>query len=715
MQRPELLSPAGDYDCFLAAISSGADAVYLGGDFSARAYAKNFTPQEIVTAIDHAHLYGRKVYMTLNIVMKDAEMDTVIDYLIPFYEAGLDGVIIHDIGLFHLLKEHFPLLPLHASTQMTITDLEGVKLLDSCGAKRVVLARELSLAEIKKIHQQIDTELECFIHGSLCYAYSGKCLFSSMLGERSGNRGRCAQPCRLPYDDAYLLSLKDICTIRILPDLIRAGITSFKIEGRMKSPDYVAGVTGIYRKYIDRFLENPQIPYTIDEADEKLLLTLYTRSSHSRGYYEQRNGREMVTIDQPGYAKADETVSREAYRRFTQGFEKLSLSMKAYLHAGEAACLEASANGITVTVFGDVVDSARNRSLTEDEVRKQLSKIGGTEFSLGDLTVDLPGSVFYAVSKLNALRREAIEKLTDTFLDTYKRKYEHTDIKEIPEKSKQNEYTPKPPLLHACVETLSQLKAALTSEETDLLSLPIDLYVSNEALISELISKRNAHFSGLIVAMPYICRNGYFEKNDALISRILQNPYLKGFLIRNYESLYYLQEKKTFLDIYSDLHLYALNQKAVQFLHSFGVTHTTTPVELQKKELQFRAVFDEDLIVYGRLPLMVSAQCIQKTKGNCKKTSGFCEITDRYRVNFPVQNSCEQCVNVVYNSVPLSLHAETELIKELHPHSIRLQFSVEDAKETKERIRDFAALVSSDAALVPSFAFTKGHIRRGVL
>ncbi|MBR6452007.1 MAG: U32 family peptidase, partial [Lachnospiraceae bacterium] len=243
MQKPELLSPAGDVDCFLAAIRSGADAVYLGGNFSARAYAKNFTPQELVTAIDHAHLYGRKVYMTLNTVLKDAEMDTVIDYLIPFYEAGLDGVIIQDIGLLHLLKKHFPLLPLHASTQMTITDLEGVRLLDLLGAKRVVLARELSLCEIKQIHQHIDTELECFIHGSLCYAYSGKCLFSSMLGDRSGNRGRCAQPCRLPYDDQYLLSLKDICTFRILPELIEAGITSFKIEGRMKSPDYVAGVT----------------------------------------------------------------------------------------------------------------------------------------------------------------------------------------------------------------------------------------------------------------------------------------------------------------------------------------------------------------------------------------------------------------------------------------------------------------------------------------
>ncbi len=320
--RPELLSPAGDYECFVAAIKAGADAVYLGGNYSARAYAKNFTTEEILTALDFAHLYGRKIYMTLNTLMKDTELSSIRSYLLPFYRAGLDGVIIQDIGLFRLLHEEFPDLPLHASTQMCITATDGLNLFSEMGAKRVVLARELSLDEIRRIHDTSDQELECFIHGAMCYAYSGKCLLSSMLGKRSGNRGRCAQPCRLPYNGKYLLSMKDMAVLDILPKLIDAGIASFKIEGRMKSPDYVAATAGIYRKYIDLCVDHPEERYQIDQKDLDLLLKLYTRSSHSRGYYEIRNGAEMITISESGYAKADAEQAKEAYDTYTADHSK---------------------------------------------------------------------------------------------------------------------------------------------------------------------------------------------------------------------------------------------------------------------------------------------------------------------------------------------------------------------------------------------------------
>ena len=233
--RPEILAPAGDYDALRAAVFSGADAVYVGGSqFGARAYAKNFGEEDLIRAIDYVHLYGRKLYLTVNTVLKNSELNSLCDYIRPYYVAGLDGVIVQDLGVARVLCRVFPDLPLHASTQMAVTDVCGVKLLKEYGFKRVVLARELSLKEIEDIITDTGIEIECFVHGALCYSYSGKCLFSSVVGGRSGNRGRCAQPCRLPYNNNYLISAKDICTLEIIPDLIKAKIASFKIEVKEK-------------------------------------------------------------------------------------------------------------------------------------------------------------------------------------------------------------------------------------------------------------------------------------------------------------------------------------------------------------------------------------------------------------------------------------------------------------------------------------------------
>ena len=257
--KVELLSPAGDMEGFYGAIHAGADAVYLSGkQFGARAYADNFSEEEILEAIRYAHLFGRKVYLTVNTLVKEFEMDKLFLFLKPLYEAGLDAVIVQDFGVLHFIRENFPHLDIHASTQMTITGKLGCEVLLEQGASRVVPARELSLSEIAEIKKTVPVELECFIHGAMCYCYSGQCLFSSFLGERSGNRGRCAQPCRLPYgidgkNELYPLSLKDMNTLEYIPQLIEAGIDSFKIEGRMKKPEYTAGITSVYRKYIDQY------------------------------------------------------------------------------------------------------------------------------------------------------------------------------------------------------------------------------------------------------------------------------------------------------------------------------------------------------------------------------------------------------------------------------------------------------------------------------
>ena len=263
--KVELLAPAGNKEAFLGAIHAGADAVYLAGNkYGARAYADNFSEEELLFCIRYAHIWGKKVYMTVNTLLKEWELSDLYDYLLPYYEAGLDACIVQDLGVFQYIKEHFPSLEIHVSTQMTITGAYGAAFLKELGATRLVPARELSLEEIRHIKKQTGLEVETFIHGAMCYCYSGQCLFSSILGGRSVNRGRCAQPCRLPYtvtagtvrrEECYPLSLKDMCTIEHIPELIEAGIDSFKIEGRMKKPEYTAGVTDVYRRCMDRYYE----------------------------------------------------------------------------------------------------------------------------------------------------------------------------------------------------------------------------------------------------------------------------------------------------------------------------------------------------------------------------------------------------------------------------------------------------------------------------
>lgn len=321
--RVEILAPAGSMECLKAAIAAGADAVYTGGAlFGARAYAHNLTEEELLEAIDYVHLHGRRLYLTVNTLIKDREMEKqMYDYLLPYYRQGLDAVIVQDIGLFRFIRKHFPDLPIHASTQMTLTGVDGAKFLEKEGAQRIVTSRELSMAEVKKIADKTELEIESFVHGALCYCYSGQCLFSSFIGGRSGNRGQCAQPCRLLYRTPeakrpqYLLSLKDICTLELIPEMIESGIYSFKIEGRMKKPEYAAAVAFQYRKYADLYLkyyeecpaeEDPAAyamkKYRVREEDRQMLLDLYNRGGFHTGYYHTQNGREMISLNRPNHA-----------------------------------------------------------------------------------------------------------------------------------------------------------------------------------------------------------------------------------------------------------------------------------------------------------------------------------------------------------------------------------------------------------------------------
>lgn len=312
INKYEVLAPAGSYECMLAAFNAGADAVYVGGQlFGARAFANNFTQEELIEAIEYAHLHEKKLFLTVNTLLKNQEIkEKLVEYLIPLYEAGLDAVIVQDFGVLTLVRKHFPKMDIHASTQMTITGPSFAKELKNLGVSRIVPARELSLKEIEEIYNNTKLEIECFVHGALCYSYSGLCLLSSLIGARSGNRGRCAQPCRLPYDvlfediiqkEQYPLSPKDLCTLKILPKILKSGVYSLKIEGRMKKPEYVASVTAMYRKYVDMYMAKGEEGYRVSDEDIKILMDIYNRGGFTNGYYEKHNGPDLMTTDRPNH------------------------------------------------------------------------------------------------------------------------------------------------------------------------------------------------------------------------------------------------------------------------------------------------------------------------------------------------------------------------------------------------------------------------------
>lgn len=499
IENREVLAPAGTYECFRAAINAGADAVYLGGSmFGARAFAGNFEETELIKAIRTAHLYGKKVYLTVNTLLRNDELEKLVQYVKPYYEEGLDAVIVQDYGVFAVLREALPGLDLHASTQMTITGKYGAQLLKDMGATRVVPARELSAGEIRDIYDNVDVEIESFVHGALCYCYSGQCLLSSMIGGRSGNRGRCAQPCRLTYSangisEKYLLSPKDMCTIEAIPDILDAGVYSLKIEGRMKSPEYVAGVSYAYRKYVDMYLEKGRDGYRVEEQDIRQLMDLYNRGGFCKGYYYSQNDKSMMTFDRPnhqgiviGNIKNGELVlSQEVnpgdvlefpdgseyttptgkksgklvlpkgifknpkngavvYRtrnnellgrlraRYIDNDIKIPVRMEIFLKAGERARLKLLSGENEIVVYGDVLEPSDKRPAVREDVVKQLKKLGGTVFSSdeGSIVTDIQGSPFVPVKLLNDLRRNALEELENKLLSKYKRNCESMNVYE---------------------------------------------------------------------------------------------------------------------------------------------------------------------------------------------------------------------------------------------------------------------------------------------
>lgn len=393
-------------------------------------------------AIDYAHLHGCKLYMTVNTLVKEAELEQMTDFLRPYYQRGLDAAIVQDMGVFALIREEFPELPIHASTQMTVTGYRSAKRLKELGAVRVVTARELSLEEIARIKRQVDIEIESFVHGALCYCYSGQCLLSSFIGGRSGNRGRCAQPCRLPYEvrqtgskqggrqqngrwqkagnsQAYLLNMKDLCTLDILPDILESGVYSLKIEGRMKSPRYTAGVVSIYRKYLDLYLKEGRDGYRVRPEDRETLLKLFDRGGFTEGYYRKHNGRDMIALgEKPAFRETDQSLFEYLDKEYVNRKKQKPVDGKLIVREGEPTVL---CLGEEIAVTGSVAQTAQNQPMTEEKLRRQLNKTGNSSFYFRQLEIDLAGICFLPVQALNELRRQGLEQWEEFLLKPYRR------------------------------------------------------------------------------------------------------------------------------------------------------------------------------------------------------------------------------------------------------------------------------------------------------
>lgn len=748
-KKTELLAPAGSFSTLKAVIDAGADAVYAAGcKFGARAYAPNFTTEEMLTAIDYVHLKGKRLYLTVNTLLKGHEIGELYDYLLPFYEAGLDAVIVQDMGVLHFVKKHFSDLPIHASTQMTVTGAYGAKLLLDYGCSRIVTARELSLAEIADIYKQTGAEIESFVHGALCYSYSGQCLLSSMIGGRSGNRGRCAQPCRLPYElpdsrkkavskkqkDIYPLSLKDLCTVQMIPELVESGIHAFKIEGRMKQAEYAAGVTGIYRKYLDLYEEDSGKPYQVRDEDYQKLLALGSRCGFTDGYYKRQNGSSMVTFRTPSHEKSIEGAAETKNIEDNSAENKEKIKGILRLFINNPAILMLEYKGIKVETEGDIVQTAKKQPLSRETLFLKMQKTGNTPFCFENLQIEMEENSFLPIGAINQLRRKGIEKLTELILNKFRRtppadeNMAHSMTVDIHPDNKRNcMVSPKNEagsqlsrsLAHLSVltETMEQFESVIEQPEAERIYLDSSI-LKREQLCTRLrylVSLAHAKGKKCYLALPHIFRMEtahWYESHW----KELADSRIDGCLVRNLEELSFLKNMGMPVSgIQGDYHLYVYSMEALKGWETLSLHQYTLPVELNAKELRRLGGSKGEMIIYGFQPVMLSAQCLHKNIIGCDGKEGTSYLKDRYGKLFPVRNHCDECYNILYNISPVALFHQFKEVQSLNPASVRLSFSVEDSREVALVFQYYrqalAGTLNKEHYLLD---FTNGHFKRGV-
>lgn len=749
MKELELLAPAGSLKTLKAVIHAGADAVYLGGSmFGARAYANNFNEEELLEAIRFGHIHGRKIILAVNTLLKEYELGQLYDYLRPYYEAGVDAVIVQDMGVMEFIKTHFPNLPIHTSTQMTITNVEGARLLKEQGVERVVTAREMSLEEIQRIHDEVGVELESFIHGALCYCYSGQCLFSSIIGGRSGNRGRCAQPCRLSYEVLQgeksltghhatpILSLKDMCTLPFLYELADHGVYSFKIEGRMKTPEYAAGVVSIYRKYMDSYLDGSRIP--VEKKDIRALLELGNRGGFTNGYYYHHNDSDMLSGESASHNKSEGVLQDNIRREYVDTELKEKIKGKLILNKECPAKIEVQYGKIKVSYQGDMVLVAQNRPLTKEVVTEKITKTGNTPFVFENLEVTMDDDIFMPVNQLNQLRRGALEALEEALLKPYERtlpELVETSSAETDRQTTGNAIKEKQisgqslsqtsgqqsagssTEVRVLIEDAEQLPAVLKADFVDTVYLDCMLYTRENLIrkLSEDIDRVHASGKKAFYVFPFIFRQQTSLFYEKIMPELKKLP-LDGIMVRSLDEIAFIKEwGNENWQMVSDSNLYTYSNEAAEYFYRLGMIQDTIPVELNRKEILRRENSRSEMIIYGRLPLMITAQCIHKNTLGCMHQHKVLNLKDRYSVHFPVKNFCSECYNVIYNSLPVCLFKEDVTVKKIAPAAVRLSFTTETEEETEQILTIYGDIYKNGGILgqMP-MECTNGHFKRGV-
>lgn len=768
----ELLAPAGSYEIFSAVLKAGADAVYLGGSrFGARAYANNFSEEELRRAIDEAHIHGRQLYLTVNTLFKEEELEgELYEYLLPYYEQGLDAVIVQDIGAIRFIREAFPGLDIHTSTQMTVTNRYGAEFMKELGANRVVTAREMSLEEIRDIHEHVEVEIESFVHGALCYCYSGQCLLSSMLGGRSGNRGRCAQPCRLPYEvcdgkrkavsdikgrklkENYILSPKDMCTIELLPELVESGVYSFKIEGRMKQAEYAAGVVSVYRSYVDKYLVDlerfgdavrAKENYRVSKEDNRKLFDFGNRSGFTEGYYKQHNGRDMITFEKPNHAKGNEALQEEIRQNYVRMQVKEKIKGNLRLSKEFPAKIKVAYGGILVSAEGEIPQTAKKQPLTREKVESNLRKTGNTPYEFSELVIEMEDDLFLPVQALNQLRREVLDKLNEELIKKHRRSvpktekiacrenfgetkmvdFRGTNSAAVMGKGKQNQMAEtavsKKTNLAVSVETREQLVVVCGFPQADDIYIDSGCYPEKNSIQLLTEDIQNIHASGkrAFYILPAVFRKDTMEryKREA---EAWQNSGLDGVVVKSFDELQFVRKEfPEAMAVIFDHNIYTYNNRAKALLKQLAPLRDTIPLELNRKELLNRENKGSEMLIYGNLPLMTSAQCVHANTQGCDKQPQVMYLKDRYGKYFPVKNNCRECYNVIYNTAPLLLFDYRKEFEKMDITSYRISFTTEGEKEIKNIMGLYDTVFLTGQKTVREAyhgEYTNGHYKRGV-
>ena len=692
----ELLAPAGSMEALRAAVCNGADAVYLGADtFNARINARNFSAADLQEAVVYCHVRGVKVHLTLNTLVLDREMPRAAELIRLAASCGIDAFIVQDLGVVSLCRQLAPDVPIHASTQMSIHSLEGVMEAAALGCSRVVLARELPAEEIAHICKKSPVEIEVFVHGALCMCYSGQCYLSSVIGRRSGNRGQCAQPCRLPYgygrfeSTRYPLSLKDNCLVGELDELRRMGVASIKIEGRMKRPEYVAIVTRAYRTVLNGGKLMP--------SDLQELETAFSRQGFTDGYFRGQTGSDMFGRRQEGEDTADLFASARA--TYEQGEpQRIGVRFYAMIRRGEPAQLAVEdPDGNLCRTRGPVPEQAVYRSLTPQDLEQQLKKTGGTPYLCTAVRSSLDPDLMLPASAINAMRRDVIAELTakrgraaPARLNAYDEPPRYDGIAGEPQ-------------LTIAVRTAGQITSRMLSMKPTVLYVPLSELAEHPDL-----PQRVSVETQLAAILPRVIWSGEL----APVARQLRTVYEMGVrqvLAGNLGQLHIARAAG--FAVRGDFGLNIVNSRAMRYLREQGLDSQLLSFELTLPQIRdISKAVPAELLIYGRLPLMLMENCVMKNRtGICACQTGTVRLVDRVGEEFPVVKDPGTCRNVLLNGKKLYLLDKKDALRGMGLWALRLQFTTENPGEIDKVLMDYQGRAVFDAG-----SYTRGLYSRGV-